>query len=71
VVLFGSVFLSHSKTVNAQVNSFLNLQYIKKSSNQKALQFLMRDEKPKNMKNKKCFDIQARGPGHLPGLPNS
>jgi len=31
----------------------------------------MRDEKPKNMKNKKCFDIQARGPGHLPGLPNS
>jgi len=25
-------------------------------------------EKDKSVK--ACFDIQARGPGHLPGLPN-
>jgi len=28
VVLFDSVFLSHSKTTNVKVDSFLNLQYI-------------------------------------------
>jgi len=37
VVLFGSILLSHSKTMNAKAVSFLNL-YTKRS-NQKALQF--------------------------------
>jgi len=37
VVLFGSILLSHSKTINIKVVSFLNL-YTKRS-NQKALQF--------------------------------
>ena len=38
VVLLGSIPLSHSKTINAKVVSFLNLHT--ERSNQKALQFL-------------------------------
>jgi len=35
----------------------------------KSSTILARGEQPKNMK-KQYFDIQARGRGHLPGLPN-
>jgi len=68
-MLFGSIRLSHLKTINAKVLSFLNLKT--KRSNRKPLQFWrvvnsQKHEKPV----KECFDFQARGSGHLLGLPN-
>jgi len=42
-----------------------------KRSNQKALQCWRVVDRLKHAKAvKECFDIQARGRGHLPGLPN-
>jgi len=49
VVLFGSILLSHSNTINAKVVSFLNLQYILNRVS-KISTILMRGEQPKNMK---------------------
>jgi len=50
VMLFGSILLSHSKTINAKVISFLNLQYILKVVIKQLYNFLTRAEQPKNMK---------------------
>jgi len=52
VVLFGSIILSHSKTANATVVSFLNL-YTKRS-NQNTQQF----RRVVNSLQNECFDIQ-------------
>jgi len=61
MVLFGSILLSHSKTINAEVVSFLNL-YVKHTK-QKTLQFWRVVNGLKTLKTvNKCVDIQARGP---------
>ena len=68
VVLFGSNLLSHSKTINAKVVTFLNA-VIKK------LQFWRVGDSLKTWKRKECFVIQARGPlkheapGSYPACP--
>jgi len=67
-------FSSHSKTINGKVLGFHNL-YTKRS-NQKALQFWRMENSLKHEKPAKSVLIdkrqapKARGPEHLPGLPN-
>jgi len=46
VVLFGSILLSHSKTINAKVVSFLNLYTLNAINKNSTI--LTRGEEPKN-----------------------
>jgi len=71
VLLFDSIHVSHTKTINAKFVSFLNLYavlnaVIKKLYNFDAWWTVWKHEKPA----KECFDIQARGPqkSQAPGI---